>query len=176
MLDSIAKRYVKAILQSWNFEQLEKLLKDLNLLQIACKTKDFQDAMHSPYLNFMQKQKMIFELVDSQDKQIHNLLSILLQNNRIEILPYIYDLIQQHIAFEKKVYHGDIYSKEELDEKIVASIQDKLARHFEVSLNLVQHRYEKDGISLKIEGLGVEISFSKERFFDDLKSYILKAI
>ena len=56
------------------------------------------------------------------------------------------------------------------------NIAKSLSSRLNVNLDLRQERAAIDGIRLSVEDLGVEISFSKERFFTDLTNHILKAI
>lgn len=176
MLYAVANRYNKAILKSWKFEELESLLEMFKTLEIALKNSKFLEIMHSPYILLEEKKKMLFNLINTQDKKIQNLLSLMLQNKRIEAIPYLCVLLQNHINEKNKTYQGVIYAKENLDKEAVARIQNNLARHFGVALDLICKQTQKDEISLIVEGLGMEISFSNQRFLEDLKTHILKAI
>lgn len=176
MLNTIAKRYTKAILKSWTMQQLGELLETLNKVKIANEMNKFRELMQTPYLNFSKKQDMVLQIADTADHKTQNLISILLKNNRLDCVAYICDLLEEYISFQNKTYNATVFSREVLDKQIVENIQEKLANHLGVRLELKQEQIDKDGISLSIDGLGMEISFSKDRFFDSLKSHILKAI
>ena len=52
----------------------------------------------------------------------------------------------------------------------------KFSSKFDVSLKLAQNVCDYDGIKVDIEGLGLEVGFSKDRLKSQLKDYILKAV
>ncbi len=76
----------------------------------------------------------------------------------------------------KKEYAATLTAKESLDTKTLEKIQDSLAKKLGVKLSIKQRLSEVDGIKLSVEDLGIEVSFSKERFSNDLKHHILKAL
>lgn len=176
MLNTIAKRYLKAILKSWKNEELDSLLKELDTISLAMKNSKFFDILQSPYISFQQKQQLIFDIVKSKDPKLLNLLSLILENKRLEIMPHLCEELRVFISQSHNSYQGVIYAKEKVDKASISKIQDKLAKQLGIGLELIYQKTQKDEIALVIDGLDVEISFSNERFLEDLKSYILKAI
>ena len=73
-------------------------------------------------------------------------------------------------------YVGVVYTNLELSSDYVFSIQEQFSRKFNVNLSLSQKICDYDGIKVDIDGLGVEISFSKERLKSQLIDHILKAV
>ena len=73
-------------------------------------------------------------------------------------------------------YTGVIYTNQELSYDSVVSIADQFSRKFNVALSLSQNICDYDGIKVDIDGLGVEISFSKDRLKTQLVDHILKAV
>ncbi|CBG39694.1 F0F1 ATP synthase subunit delta [Helicobacter mustelae] len=177
MLSMVAKRYVKAILQTWDsLSELEGLFGNLQRLEIAWQNREFREMMQIPFLDFAKKREILLSLLETQDQKMQNFFNLLLENRRLECVPFICKALRSHISAQKKSYEGVIYSKENLDPQMLENIQKKLENHLSVELTLYQKNIDRDEISLNIQDLGVEISFSKERFFNDLKSHILKAI
>lgn len=176
MLSTIAKRYAKAILEVWETGELEALLQKLEIILSALKERKFLDMIGSPYTDFKTKQKFLFDIVGASDKKTQNFLSLILENKRIEVLPYLYEELQQFLNEKNKVYQGVIYAKEMLDSESITRIQNKLAKHLNVTLELSCQETQRDEIALVVHGLGVEISFSNQRFLENLKYHILKAI
>ncbi|WP_104697177.1 MULTISPECIES: F0F1 ATP synthase subunit delta [unclassified Helicobacter] len=176
MLNTIAKRYAKAVLGVLDSKELETLLQKLEIILFALKEAKFLDMMESPYIDFKTKQKILFDIAKVDEEKIQNLLSLILENKRIRVLPYLYEELQYFLNEKNKTYQGVIYAKEMLDSESVAKIQNKLAKHLNVTLELSCQELQRDEISLVVQGLGVEISFSNQRFLEGLKSHILKAI
>jgi len=73
-------------------------------------------------------------------------------------------------------YEGVGYTNVELDSSDLSSIQEKFAKKFDITLALTQNICDYDGIKVDIEGLGVEIGFSKDRFKSQMIEHILKAV
>lgn len=176
MLNTIAKRYLKAILKSWKTEDLDGLLKELEKIACATKNDKFSDLMHSPYVSFQDKQQLLLALIESKDKKVSNLLSLLLENKRLEVIPYLCEELKGFISQTHNFYKGVVYAKEKMNDAEVLKIRDSLAKRLNIGLELICQETHKDEIALVIDGLDVEISFSNERFLNDLKSHILKAI
>ena len=72
-------------------------------------------------------------------------------------------------------YVGVVYTNLELSSDYVSSIEEQFSRKFDVKLSLSQKVCDYDGIKVDIDGLGVEISFSKERLKSQLIDHILKS-
>lgn len=176
MLNTIAKRYLKAILRSWKIEDLDDLLKELEKIALATRNDKFSDLIHSPYVSFQDKQKLLFTLIESKDKKILNLLSLLLENKRLEAIPYLCEELKGFISQTRNFYKGVVYAKEKMNDTEISKIRESLAKRLNIGLELTCKETHEDEIALVIDGLDVEISFSNERFLNDLKSHILKAI
>ena len=65
---------------------------------------------------------------------------------------------------------------QELSNDYVSSIEEQFSKKFDVKLSLSQNIGDYDGIKVDIDGLGVEISFSKDRLKSQLIDHILKAV
>jgi len=73
-------------------------------------------------------------------------------------------------------YVGVVYTNEELSKDYVSSIEKQFSKKFDVKLSLSQNVCDYDGIKVDIDGLGVEISFSKERLKTQMIDHILQAV
>ena len=71
---------------------------------------------------------------------------------------------------------GVVYTNQVLSNDYVSSIEEQFSKKFNVKLSLTQNVCDYDGIKVDIDGLGVEISFSKERLKSQLIDHILKAV
>ncbi len=73
-------------------------------------------------------------------------------------------------------YIGVVYTNQELSSDYISSIEKQFSKKFDVKLSLSQNVCDYDGIKVDIDGLGVEISFSKDRLKSQLIDHILKAV
>ena len=60
-------------------------------------------------------------------------------------------------------------------DSVLKEIENKFSQKLGVNLLLKQQIVENAGIKLVVEDLGVEVSFSQEKFINDLRNHILKA-
>lgn len=76
----------------------------------------------------------------------------------------------------EKKYEAILYVAQELDSATISTMTNNLSKKLNVDIAIKQCLTKIDGIKLIVQDLGIEISFAKERFFENLKSHILKAI
>ena len=76
---------------------------------------------------------------------------------------------------KNKEYIANLKVNEKYDEVVLKDIQDQFSKKLGVNLILKQELVDEVGIKLIVEDLGVEISFSQEKFIQDLRSHIMKA-
>ncbi|MFY4754439.1 F0F1 ATP synthase subunit delta, partial [Aliarcobacter butzleri] len=73
-------------------------------------------------------------------------------------------------------YLGVVYTNQELSSDYISTIEKHFSKKFDVKLSLSQNVCDYDGIKVDFDGLGVEISFSKDRLNSQLIDHILKAV
>ena len=73
-------------------------------------------------------------------------------------------------------YEGVVYTNNALSDQYINSIAEQFSKKFDVKLTLTQNVCDYDGIKVDIDGLGVEISFSKDRLKSQMINHILKAV
>ena len=112
----------------------------------------------------------------NDNKVIENLLKLLAENKRLNIIPDIADELKKEIAILNNSYEGIVYTNIKLKSNDLSDIQNKFAKKFDIKLSLTQNICNYDGIKVDIEGLGVEIGFSKDRFKSQMIEHILKAV
>lgn len=174
MLNIISKKYTQALIDSGC--DLDEILCVLKGFSVALKDKKNADIIASPFLSKTQKEQFLLEFIKDADTKIQNFFRIIAQADRILLIPYICHELEKRLLARKKEYVAMLVSKDELDTKTLERIQDSLAKKLGVKLSIKQELSGIDGIKLSVEDLGIEVSFSKDRFSDDLKNHILKAL
>ena len=119
---------------------------------------------------------LIISLVDGVDNVLGNFIKLLGEKRRLALLPFIANELNTQIAKMNNNYIGVIYTGQELSNDYVSSIEEQFSKKFDVKLSLSQNIGDYDGIKVDIDGLGVEISFSKDRLKSQLIDHILKAV
>jgi len=176
MSNLVAKRYVKALLVGQDTNSATTIYNDIKTIASAYNDEKFLSIITSVEVKASAKIELISSFLDNDNKSIKNLLLILAENKRLMIIPDIAKELKEEIAILTNNYDGIVYTNVKLDETELTSIQEKFAKKFNITLALTQNICDYDGIKVDIEGLGVEIGFSKERLRSQMIEYILKAV
>ncbi len=174
----IARKYAKALSSVCSTDELTEVYDSYAEISQAFSIKKFHYIINSRIISKDEKNSLVRSFLNRDISEYSaRLLSILVDNNRISLLPFIVLEIKKIINSRKKIYNATLYVKAELDEVYVFKIQSNLSRKLGATLNVTQHIDSNiDGIRLEVIDLGIEISFLKNRFTQELKEFILKAV
>lgn len=176
MNDLVAKRYVKALIDGRNSQVVNNISVNLNTISSAFSDEKFISIISSPEVADYAKVDLIISLVDLADETLKNFIKLLGEKRRLSLLPLIANELNVQIAKMNNNYVGVVYTNQELSNDYISSIEEQFSKKFDVKLSLSQKVCDYDGIKVDIDGLGVEISFSKERLKSQLIDHILKAV
>ena len=177
MNDLVAKRYVKALIDGRDNQVINNISYNLNIISSAFGDEKFISIISSPEIADYSKVDLIISLVDTaNDKTFNNFIKLLGEKRRLSLLPFIANELNIQIAKMNNSYVGVVYTNQELSSNYISSIEEQFSKKFDVKLSLSQNVCDYDGIKVDIDGLGVEISFSKERLKSQLIDHILKAV
>lgn len=176
MNDLVAKRYVKALIDGRDNQVINNISGNLNTISSAFCDEKFISIITSPEVADYAKVDLIISLVDLANETLINFIKLLGEKRRLSLLPIIAKELNTQIAKMNNNYIGVVYTNQELSNDYVSSIEEQFSKKFNVKLSLTQNVCDYDGIKVDIDGLGVEISFSKERLKSQLIDHILKAV
>ena len=176
MNDLVAKRYVKALIDGRNSQVVNNISVNLNTISSAFCDEKFISIISSPEVADYAKVDLIISLVDLADETLKNFIKLLGEKRRLSLLPLIANELNVQIAKMNNNYVGVVYTNQELSNDYISSIEEQFSKKFDVKLSLSQNVCDYDGIKVDIDGLGVEISFSKDRLKSQLIDHILKAV
>jgi F-type H+-transporting ATPase subunit delta len=176
MNDLVAKRYVKALVEGRDTQTISGVSDKLNTISSAFTDDKFNSIITSPEVTDTQKVDLIISLVDGASETLVNFIKLLGEKRRLGLLPFIAKELNVQIAKMNNTYVGVVYTNQELSSDYVSSIEEQFSKKFDVNLSLSQNVCDFDGIKVDIDGLGVEISFSKERLKSQMIDHILKAV
>ncbi len=126
---SVARRYAQATFEvarqngdprSW--------LQDLDRLADALRDRDLLAALRSPNFSSDQKLRVLKDLAPNLSPELINLLRLLIQRHRIEILPGIAAAFAQYLDELEGRVEADVLSARALSEDEVRSIQEQLSQ------------------------------------------------
>lgn len=176
MKDLVAKRYVKALVEGRSKDEIVTLCNQLKKISSVFSNEKFNFIITSPEVSNGKKVEFIISLADGADRTLINFIKLLSEKRRLELLPFIASDLSTQIARMNNTYVGVVYTNQELSSDYVSSIEQQFSKKFDVKLSLSQNIGDYDGIKVDIDGLGVEISFSKDRLKSQLIDHILKAV
>ena len=177
MEEIIAKKYAYALIGIYNKDEakIQEITRLLSEVSQAFCIERFQDIIHSPYIPKAKKREFLLSLFNDQ-QDLKGFIELLIQNNRVEILPFVAHILEKYVRSVENNYKAILYAPRNLDSSTIANIAQNLSKKLGIHLSIEQSSSKIDGIRLSVEDLGVEISFLKKRFFEDLRSHILRVI
>jgi F-type H+-transporting ATPase subunit delta len=176
MIDLVAKRYVKALMTDRNKDDLTSVYNELCSISSAYTDSKFTLIIASTDVSVDQKIDLVLSFVENCSDTTKNLVKLLAAKKRLDILPGIVESLKQELAVMNNQYEGVVYTNKELSSSDLENLNAQFAKKFNVELNLVQNVCDYNGVKVDIDGLGVEVSFSKERLKSQMIEHILKAV
>jgi len=177
MKELIAKKYIKALKSDLDQASLENVSEVFSLLADAFNDEKFVSIIENPHIHGKEKSDILLAAVASaSSNKINNLINLLVENKRINIIPAIADELKKGIANSTKTYDGVIYSNSQIDDKVTSELANGLSKKFGSTITLAFCQSDFNGIKVEVEGLGIEINFSKDRIDSQIIEHIIKAI
>jgi F-type H+-transporting ATPase subunit delta len=173
----VAKRYVKALLEGENAENMAGISAVFDALSSQFEKESFVDFISAPMISSSVKEEILLAAVEkAKSEKINNFLKLLAEKNRLELIPEIANQISKEIAVVNNAYTGKIFSDLDMDAKTVEALSSGLGKKVNANITLEFVKTNFDGIKVEVEDLGIEINFSKQRINASLINHILKAI
>jgi F-type H+-transporting ATPase subunit delta len=177
MEELIAKRYIKAIKKSSDLESMQNMSLIFSSLAQAFGDEKFIQIINNPNVSKDQKSDILLSAVKSaESKEVDNLIKLLAEHNRINIIPAIAEVMRKDIARTAKNYDGIVCSDSDIDAKVLADLSSGLSKKFDSNISLEFIKNDFNGIKVDVQDLGIEINFSKSRINSQIVEHIIKAI
>jgi len=141
------------------------------------KDDKFVSIVANPNVNAKEKSEILLEAVKpANSDKLNNLIKLLVENKRISIIPAMAEELQRDLAKTTKTYTGVVYSDSDIDKKVIDELSSGLSKKFDSTISLEFSKTDFNGIKVEVEGLGIEINFSKDRIDSQIIEHIIKAI
>jgi F-type H+-transporting ATPase subunit delta len=177
MEELIAKRYIKALKSDFDLETIQNVSSVFDALADSFKDDKFVSVIVNPEVDAKEKSKILLEAVrPANSNKIDNLIKLLIENKRVTIIPAIAKELKKDIANTTKTYEGLIYSDSAIDAKVIDELGKGLSKKFDSTISFSFVKNDFNGIKVEVEGLGIEINFSKDRIDSQIIEHIIKAI
>jgi len=176
MIELVAKRYVKALMSQRDNASLGSVCNELTQIASAFNDEKFISIISSTDVDVDKKIDLMLSFVDNASESVVNLVKLLGEKKRLEIIPEIVKSLNKELAVLNNSYTGIVYTNKELNSADMDKLNEQFSKKFNVNLELSQNVCDYDGIKVDIDGLGCEIAFSKERLKSQMIDHILKAV
>ncbi|MBN2817224.1 MAG: F0F1 ATP synthase subunit delta [Campylobacterales bacterium] len=177
MEELIAKRYIKALKSNSDIASMENMTTIFSTLAESFKDEKFVSIIANPNVAAKDKSDILLESVKSANSDmVNNLLKLLVENRRISVIPAIAQELQKDMANATKTYSGVIYSDADISDSLLQELSTGLGKRFDSTISFSFVKNDFNGIKVEVEGLGVEINFSKDRIDSQIIEHIVKAI
>ncbi|MEA3513495.1 MAG: F0F1 ATP synthase subunit delta [Campylobacterota bacterium] len=176
MIELVAKRYAKALMKDRNIESLTSINNELKTISSAYNDEKFLLIITSTEIENNKKIDLILSFVENCSQDVQNLIRVLSEKKRLNLIPEIVKELNIELSILNNSYTGIVYTGEELSDEEMDKLNTQFAKKFNVTLKLTQDICGYDGIKVEIDGLGVEIGFTKSRLKSQMINHILKAV
>ena len=176
MSEMIAKRYVKALIKSVDKKDLSTVSSILRSIVPAFKDLKVRTILVSNDTSIDQKVDFLVSMMDSSDSKVLNLLKLLGEYGRLDLLPTISKELDFEVAKILNTHKGIVISGNALLDDKISNIASNLSKKYDTTIELENVVSDYSGIKVEIESLGLEIGFSSDRMKAQLSEHILKAI
>lgn len=176
MVELVAKRYVKALMAGRDGNAISAICEELKTIAPAFGDNKFNSILNSTDINSNQKVDLVLSFVENPSKDVTNLIKLLGEKKRLDIIPDVVDGLESELSVLNNSFTGVVYTNKKLSSQDMDKLTSQFSAKFNVTLELAQNVCDYDGIKVDIDGLGVEIGFSKERLKSQMIDHILKAV
>jgi len=177
MSNTIAKRYVGALLDGAKKNDIKEYSIGLNAIESLFNDKKFTNIIKSPLIeNNIKNDLLLSGISKLNNKRLNNFISVLSENNRLESIPSIAQEVRLEIAKSLNSYNGSIISNQKMTKADIEQIQKNLSKKLNSTIKLTLTKSDYNGIKVEVKDLGIEVAFSKSLMNQQLIEHILKAI
>jgi len=177
MEELIAKKYIKALKSNSDVASMENIATIFSTLAESFKDDKFVSIIANPNINAEDKSDILLEAVKSANSnKVNNLIKLLVENKRINVIPAMAKELQKDIAISTRIYSGIVSSDSDINNSLLEELSKGLGKKFDSTIVLTFVKSSFNGIKVSVEGLGIEINFSKDRIESQMIEHIIKAI
>ena len=177
MEELIAKKYIKALSASSDLASMQNISEVFSALAASFSDDKFVSILINPHVGSKDKSDILLAAVKPASSDvINNLIKLLVENKRINIIPAIAKELKKDMANATKTYQGVIYSNSDIENSVITDLSKGLSKKFDSTISLAFIKNDFNGLKVEVEGLGIEINFSKDRIDSQIIEHIIKAI
>ena len=128
-METVSSRYGLALyslaLEENKLSIWQEEVKELS--RIFKENTDFIMVLGSSFLSLEERQEILEKSLVGVDKEIVALISVVMENNRINLILEIFESFNSYCNQYRGVSEGLIYSTVKLDQKVISQIEEKIS-------------------------------------------------
>jgi len=177
MVELVAKRYAKALMEIEAGKKIESLIDALESIALVLKEHKAKEIIASPLVSSEDKVALITEALGKKsDPILLQLIKVMGEKDRLGLIPDLVEILKFEKKKESNSFVGEVESSNALEKAELKSLEKALSKHSGAKIKLKQIESDLNGVKVKVEDLGLELSFSKDRVKRALLDHIQKAL
>ena len=129
-METVSSRYGLALyslaLEEKKLDLWQEEVKELS--RIFKENTDFIMVLGSSFISLEERQEILEKSLVGVDKEIVALISVVMENNRINLIFEIFESFNSYCNQYRGVSEGLIYSTVKLEEKVISQIEEKVSK------------------------------------------------
>jgi len=177
MVELVAKRYAKALMEIDAGKKIESFIDALEGVASALEEPKAKEIIASPLVSAEDKIALITEALGKKaDPVLVELIKVMGEKERLSLIPDLTAILTFEKKKESNSFVGRVESRNTLDASELKSLEAALSKHSGAEIKLEQVKSDLNGVKVEVEDLGLELNFSKDRVKTALLDYIQKAL
>ena len=177
MVELVAKRYAKALMDIDGGQKIDGFIDALEGVTSALSTPKAKEIISSPLVSADDKIAMIIESLGKKaDPMLVALMKIMGEKDRLSLIPDLTAILKFEKKKESNSFTGSVESRNPLADAELKILENALSKHSGAQIKLAQVKSDLNGVKVEVEDLGLELNFSKDRVKTALIDYIQKAL
>ena len=129
----VAKRYADALFQLGNEKNtLDQFVEEFRVVkEVFQKEEQLNTFLEHPRINQMKKKELLEAAFQNMDQDVLNTLLLLLERDRVQIVPSMIDHLIQRVNDAKGIAEATVYSVRELSDSEKKELENTIAKRFE---------------------------------------------
>lgn len=172
-MNSLVKKYAYAFLESVGEDISHEFIAQKSIVQECFQNEDFYKILSDPFLVNSIKLEILKACLRIDNLKIQHFLSILADANRLLLLIDIIEALESLLKLNKKQCSAVLFSSEKINSSLLDHFKEQLENKLGCQIKFDEILWQKDEVRCCVRELDLEISFSQEKFNQDLKKFIL---
>ncbi|MCE3046891.1 F0F1 ATP synthase subunit delta [Helicobacter kayseriensis] len=172
-MNSLTKKYACAFLEGVGEEISREFVAYKPIVQECFQNEDFYKILVDPFLENSIKFEILKACLGVHNLKIQHFLSVLADADRLLLLIDIMEALETLLKLDSKHCSAVLFSSEKISSSLLERFKEQLENKLGCQIQFDEVLWDKDEVKCCLKELDLEVSFSQEKFNQDLKKFIL---